>query len=275
MPSNTRSQSNRVHALIMDLAGTCVDFGSMAPIRAFRTLFAEAGIPISVEEARAPMGSEKRQHIAALLAMPRIADAWLGQHGRPAADADLDALYERLIPIQRAAIAERTTGITGLNGVIQYCSTHGIGIGVNTGYGRSMIDVLLQRLADQGFHPASVVAATDVTHPRPAPDMSLLGAMQLRAPCVQACVKVDDTAVGIEEGLNAGMWTVGVSVSGNGVGMDQPDWAALHEDEQARKREAAAGPLIAAGAHAVIDSIADLPAVLDQIGFRLRRGERP
>ena len=39
-----------------------------------------------------------------------------------------------------------------------------------------------------------------------------------------ACVKVDDTLPGIEEGLNAGMWTVAVALTGNGMGLSGKNW---------------------------------------------------
>lgn len=38
---------------------------------------------------------------------------------------------------------------------------------------------------------------------------------------VRGCIKVDDTLPGIEEGRNAGMWCVGISLAGNEVGLTQ------------------------------------------------------
>jgi phosphonoacetaldehyde hydrolase len=88
-------------------------------------------------------------------------------------------------------------------------------------------------------------------------------------------IKVDDTEVGIEEGLNGGTWAVGVAVSGNAFGMAEADVKALPADEFAARREAAIGKLQAAGAHYVIDSVADLMPVVYDIEARLARGERP
>ena len=48
----------------------------------------------------------------------------------------------------------------------------------------------------------------------------------------QNCCKVDDTVVGIDEGLNAGCWTVGLAISGNEVGLSYEEWSALSADEQ-------------------------------------------
>jgi phosphonoacetaldehyde hydrolase len=88
-------------------------------------------------------------------------------------------------------------------------------------------------------------------------------------------IKVDDTEVGIEEGINGGTWAVGVAVSGNAFGMAEADVKALPPHEFARLRTAAAQRLTAAGAHYVVDSVADLMPVVYDIEGRLARGERP
>jgi phosphonoacetaldehyde hydrolase len=92
--------------------------------------------------------------------------------------------------------------------------------------------------------------------------------MELGISSVSACVKVDDTTTGIEEGLRAGMWTVGVVMTGNEVGLPEADLAALPVDIREARRIAGYARLRAAGAHEVIDGIADLPALLDQVPFR-------
>lgn len=92
---------------------------------------------------------------------------------------------------------------------------------------------------------------------------------------VEAVVKIGDTVSDIEEGLNAGMWSIGVAVSGNEVGVDLAHWQTLPPDEQVARRNAAATKLAAAGAHAVIDSIAGCEGVLDDIEAALQRGEKP
>jgi len=105
--------------------------------------------------------------------------------------------------------------------------------------------------------------------------MCLENARRLGVYPMEAIVKVDDTIVGIEAGLNAGMWTVGVARSGNLVGLSEQELHQLPESEQASLVQMAAEKLYAGGAHYVIDTIAELPTVLKQIDELLRHGERP
>ncbi|MEL7400727.1 MAG: HAD-IA family hydrolase, partial [Pseudomonadota bacterium] len=128
---------------------------------------------------------------------------------------------------------------------------------------------------EQGYQPASCVFATEVVRGRPFPDMALTVAMELQASHMHGCVKVDDTIPGIEEGLRAGMWTVGVSVSGNEVGLDRDVWLALDASQQAELRAVAEQRLYDAGAHYVIDSVAQLPQVIEDISARLAAGDKP
>ena len=72
-----------VKAVIFDWAGTVVDYGSLAPMGAFVETFAGFGVPISIDEARGPMGMAKRPHIAAIMALPRVACKWAERHGHP------------------------------------------------------------------------------------------------------------------------------------------------------------------------------------------------
>ena len=88
-------------------------------------------------------------------------------------------------------------------------------------------------------------------------------------------VKVDDTVPGLLEGRHAGCWTVAVIVSGNEMGLTPAEWAALTPAEQSARRQQAEGRLSAAQADDVVDTVADLPAVLDRIQRRSAAGERP
>jgi phosphonoacetaldehyde hydrolase len=88
-------------------------------------------------------------------------------------------------------------------------------------------------------------------------------------------VKVDDTLPGILEGRSAGMWTVGLRMSGNFLGLDHNAYQALTPaqlDEQRQRIEALFAP---ARPHYLIDTLADLPPIIERINARMARGESP
>jgi phosphonoacetaldehyde hydrolase len=262
-------------AVILDWAGTTIDFGSLAPVYAFMELFAAEGIEVTQAEAREPMGTEKREHITRMLANPRIHARWLEVKGQEADSAEIDRLYHAFAPIQTRIVGERAQLIPGWKAAYDQLRAQGLKIGGNTGYGPGMMEPALIAAKDQGYEPDACVFATDVLRGRPYADMALALALQLSVNHVHACIKVDDTLPGIEEGLRAGMWTVGVSISGNEVGLDLADWQALSAIEQAQRRSKATQRFNDAGAHYVIDSVADLPGVIADINVRLARGEKP
>jgi phosphonoacetaldehyde hydrolase len=190
-------------------------------------------------------------------------------------EAAIDRLYQEFVPLQIAAIRDSAQLIPRCREVMTALRGRGIRIGANTGYSRDMLDVLAAAAAEQGYRPDSSICATEVPRGRPFPHMSLKNAIELEVATVHACVKVDDTVPGIEEGLNAGMWTVAVAISGNEVGLSPADWEALSPAEQQQRRHAAYTRLRASGAHYVIDSIADLLPYIEVIERRLARGEQP
>ncbi|MDV7390789.1 hypothetical protein RZS08_05515, partial [Arthrospira platensis SPKY1] len=52
--SYERAYRGPIQAVILDWAGTMVDFGSCAPAAVFQKVFADQGVPISMAEAREP-----------------------------------------------------------------------------------------------------------------------------------------------------------------------------------------------------------------------------
>jgi phosphonoacetaldehyde hydrolase len=105
--------------------------------------------------------------------------------------------------------------------------------------------------------------------------MCLQNAQQLGIYPMESCVKIGDTLPDVEEGLNAGMWTVGLAKSGNELGLNEAEITALPADELQARLRRAYDRMAATGAHYVVDTVADVVPVIDSIGQRLSRGERP
>jgi len=270
-----RSYRGPLRAVIFDWAGTTIDFGSCGPVNAFLAAFAYFEVPITPAQARGPMGMAKRDHVREVLREPEIASRWYATHGQAVNDQDVERIYQRFLVQQKELLADHAGLISGLLETLEVCRRMGLKIGSSTGYTRELMQVIVPLAAQQGYEPAAIVCADDVSPGRPAPWMCFENARQLGVFPTEAIVKVDDTTVGIQAGLNAGMWTVGVVRSGNLVGMSELEFAQLGTSAQNQKLRLAETALCEQGAHYLVDTVAELPLVLEAISARLREGVRP
>ncbi|KTC36407.1 phosphonoacetaldehyde hydrolase [Pseudomonas putida] len=265
----------RLQAAILDWAGTVVDFGSFAPTRIFVEAFATFDIELSLEEARGPMGMGKWDHIRSLCNQPQIAARFEQRFARQPSDADVTAIYERFMPLQIANVGKHSALIPGALAAIEYLRQAGLKIGTTSGYPRQVMDHVVAMAAVAGYRPDHVVAADDLLTGRPGPAQALANVIALGIGDVAACVKVDDTLPGILEGRSAGMWTVGLRFSGNFLGLDYPAFEVLTPSELEQHRQRIDALFTPARPHYLADTIADLPALIDEINLRMARGETP
>jgi phosphonoacetaldehyde hydrolase len=270
-----RRYNGPIEAVLLDWAGTTMDFGCMAPAVVFVEVFKRKGVPISVEEARAPMGAHKRVHIQRITELDSVSRRWKEKHGRLPNDADIDSMFTEFVPLQLDCLSTYSALIPGALEAVAKLRARGIKIGSTTGYLTDMMKINHADAKRQGYEPDVTVCASDVPAGRPLPYMCLQNAIRLGVTTVHACVKIDDTIPGVEEGLNAGMWTIGLAISGNEVGMTLDEWKALPAAAQKAKRERAYARMHQCGAHYTVDSIADIMPCVDDIQARIRRGETP
>ncbi|MBI1791691.1 MAG: phosphonoacetaldehyde hydrolase [Acidobacteria bacterium] len=264
-----------LRAVVLDWAGTVVDFGSVAPVAAFVETFRRRGVAVTAERARGPMGTPKKVHIGLMLKMDEVAREWERVHARRPDQADLDSLYQEFEPIQKALLPQYADLIPGTLEAVAAFRRRGLKIGTTTGYTASMMAILAPEARKRGFEPDAIVTADQVPSGRPHPWMCVAAAMRMQVYPMQAIVKVGDTLADIEEGLNAGMWSVGVVETGNEMGCSWPEFRELPIRVREDRRAKAFRKMQLAGAHAVVDSIAQVPALLDEIAARVARGERP
>ena len=270
-----RNYHGPIRAVIFDWAGTTMDFGCMAPAVVFQKVYEKAGVPISMEEARVPMGAHKRVHIGLISEIPSVRRRWVDAHGSDPVDEDIGKMFADFVPMQEACLSEYSTLIPGTLEVVGECRKRGYKIGSTSGYLPGMMAINLTDAEAQGYAPDATFGAGDVPRGRPFAHMVLRNILELDVSPVQSVVKVDDTLTGIEEGLNAGGWGVGLAISGNEVGITLDEWNALSEEVKQKHRDRIYPTMYQRGAHYVVDSIADLIPVFDDIEARLRRGENP
>jgi phosphonoacetaldehyde hydrolase len=257
------SLKTRFDLVIFDWAGTMVDFGCVAPVKALIEAFGAAGVVIDAATARRDMGRAKIEHVRALLREPTVAAAWRAHHGGSATAVDVDALMARLGPLMREHAARASTLIPGARDTFESLRAAGLRVASSTGYTREMMQPVLARAAQQGYLPEHVVCSGETPAGRPSPLMIYKACAELGVWPLSRVVKVDDAEAGIAEGKAAGAFTVGVA-SGNELGLSLEELQALAASERDSRIASARQALLAAGADLVIDSVAQLVPALER-----------
>ncbi len=270
-----RVEKKGIQALLLDWAGTAVDYGSIAPVEAFVRVFASRGVALDRTAVRGPMGVAKLDHVKALLAFDAVAIRWRELHGRDPDEGDAMSIHDELEPAMASLVAERSPLIPGQLELQEWARGRDIPIATGSGYTRSMMEPLLEAARAQGYEPDSVVLPEDVGAGRPAPLMAYASACRIGRWPLSNFVKIGDTPADMREGRAAGCWCVGYSRCGNELGLSPEEDLSLPDERRTELLELAEERLRAAGAHYVVEGPWEVLPVLEEIDARLRAGEHP
>lgn len=159
----------RLKLCIGDGAGSWFDIHSKAPVVAIQKTLSMYGVNASEMDIRRDMGLPKRQHFQGLLKMDHLAK----QFPQYDSHRDLEEILETYKSQQVDVLAknkEFTRLVDGAPEFIEFLKSQNIKIGLTSGYNRTVMDVILNSLASQGFMPDVSVSSTECNSRR---DMNL------------------------------------------------------------------------------------------------------
>lgn len=267
---------NKVEGVIFDWAGTAVDFGCFAPVNVFIDIFKNAGIEVTMEEAREPMGMLKIDHIRAMLSMPRISAKWEETYNRPFSEQDVENLYAKFEPALMSSLSEYTEPIPKVVETVQVLRSQGLKIGSTTGYTQTMMDVVVPNALKKGYGPDFYITPDGTnSFGRPYPYMIYRNMEALKLSASWKVVKVGDTTSDIKEAVNAGVWAVGVAIGSSEMGLSLGEFNALSNEEQEKVIAKTEQSFIQNGADFTIKSMSELPALIEKINGLISEGKRP
>lgn len=265
-----------IKGIIMDWAGTTVDYGCMAPVHVFLDIFRAIGIEPTMDEVRAPMGYLKRDHIKAMLDMPAIGEAFQAINGRAYHDADVDRLHDQFEPKLLSILHRFADPLPAVAETIAELRKQGYAIGATTGYNDAMMSIVAKVAEQNGYAPDYWLTPDSVGGKgRPYPYMIFANMIQLNMGMPYQVVKVGDTASDMQEARNAGVWAVGVVRGSSMLGLTEQEAAGMDAAELAQRMEEAKRSFMASGAHAVIEDMSGLPGVIAAMNESLAKGGRP
>ncbi len=270
MSNETMCVNDGIKAVIFDWAGTTVDYGCFAPLEVFLDIFAKAGVEISIEEARKPMGVLKIEHIRILLEEPRIKAEWTKVKGSEPTSKDVEELYEQYVPSLLSILKQYAVPNPGVIETVDKLRGMGLKIGSTTGYTDEMMEVVVPAAKELGYSPDYLVTPDGLPAGRPMPWMIYKNATHLGVYPMKSIVKVGDTISDIKEGKNASCWSVGVIEGSNELGLRLSEKESLSEEilnEMCKKVEQ---KYYEAGADFVVRKFSDLPALIEQINNKMK-----
>lgn len=245
-----------LEAIILDWAGTTVDYGCFAPVQAFAEVFNEWHLTPTLDEIREPMGMLKWDHINTMLAMPRLAASFRELYHREHCRQDVDQMYGIFENKLMAILADYTQ----LKPYVLYTAAslreRGIRIGSTTGYTDKMMEVVAAGAKKQGYEPDAWFSPNSTNNiGRPYPYMIFKNMMELKLSAVDRILKVGDTVSDILEGKNAGVFTAGIVEGSSEMGLSMEEYEALPTEEKDARCAMVAQKYREAGADYVFQDI--------------------
>lgn len=256
----------------MDWAGTSVDYGCFAPVAAFMESFKEIGISVRTEDIRAHMGLTKIEEIRALFNLDYVKESFTAKYGRDFNEADVQDRYASFQKVLFATLEQYSEPVPGVVETVSMLRSKGIKVGSTTGYTAGMMDVVIPAAASKGYVIDNCVTSDNLPGGRPAPYMIYKNMCDLAIPSRFSVIKYGDTIADIKEGVNAGVWSVGVILGSNELALTEEEVKSMPESALKARMKAVRNRMYAAGAHYVVDSIEELPALVESIDSRMTQG---
>jgi len=255
-----------IEAVIFDWAGTTVDYGSLAPVIAFKKAFKDAGIELSDDDIRQDMGMAKWDHIGKILELDDVKQQWQEKYSTLPNNDDRKKIYEGFQQSLLHYLKEYTELKAGVLKTFNYLKEYGIKVATTTGYTAEMMKIVEDKAAEDGYTPDLVVTSEDVNNEgRPSPAMIQFIMEKFNIDDPKKVIKVGDTLVDIEEGQNAGVKTVGIVEGSSLMGLSQVEFDELSNEEQIAKRNEVKRRFDSVNADFVIDSIFDLVQIIEYL----------
>ncbi|MHC5249543.1 phosphonoacetaldehyde hydrolase [Enterococcus sp. LJL90] len=249
--------------IIFDWAGTTVDDGCMAPVAAFREAFQAFDIQLTDAEIREPMGLLKKDHIRYLLQLPQVARSWQQNHSELSEEMAVEKIYQIFSERLFRDLANYAVPKAGVIEVVQELRELGVQIGSTTGYTREMMEVVAPAAKKLGFAPDVLVNPDEVNDfGRPYPYMIFENMEKMQLKSVADILKVGDTIADIQEGINAGVQTVGIIEGSSLSGLSVSEYNSLTKEQQLAVASATREKYVAAGADFVLENITELIAIV-------------
>lgn len=256
----------KIEAVIFDWAGTLVDYGCMASAITYKEIFKEYGVTLKNQDVRNGMGLDKVDHVRKILSIDHVAEQWLKNTGMEPNEGDVREINRKFEKGIINNFEKYTEPKEYVKVTIDQLRMQGIRIGSTTSYTHEMADVLMKLTKKNDILIDLVINSQDTNGlGRPYPYMIFKNMERLGISSVKNVVKVGDTVNDIKEGVNAGVYSIGITDGSSEMGLSYDEFEALSEAEKEERRNVVRERFKRAGAFYVMNNVKSLPYIINAI----------
>ena len=261
-----------IKACIFDLGGTIVDKYSLSPLLSLQKAYSLKKLYVPNKLIIKDMGKHKFEHIRELCNENLINTQFRIHNDRDISTIDMESIFNDFNDIQIQYMNMNLNIIPETSSIIHYLRQNDIKVGITTGFNNVQMNIAVDKLRYNHIIIDSAVSSEFSSRPLPHMIRKNMNNLQIEDP--KQVIKIDDTCVGIQEGINAGCYTVGVarwSVNMDMFSLDTLTKEAFteacfnHTDIINHKLIESRRRLKEAGADFVIDTLDELPSIIKSI----------
>ena len=256
---------NMIKVVNIDTGGVRGDKNCTQPVKAFIAAVESLGLKKDevLDLIYGNMGMSKKPHLRSIIFSEKGKRLFSAVHNRDPQEADVDKAYTVFLDIQRGLLQKGYPIVPGCEAAHKKMKQMGLTVIGTTGYDREMCDLANTWLAKQGSVVEASITPEDAGGGRPAPwqiHQVMKKAYELTGEYIKPSevVTIDDTPAGMKAGRNAGTWCIGIA--GTSILQNQ------YPNDSTKISDA----LFAAGAHMVVNSIADVPEAIESLNSHFK-----
>ena len=266
--------NRNLKGIILDVAGTFIDFGSMAPTVALINAFNKNGVNLTSKEVRYGMGLLKIDHTRAIFSQNSVISKLKTINNKLPNEDDFLRVYQDIEIGLKSIVKDFCEPINGIYELKEFAMNEGIKIGTTTGYTNDMMEIILPELEKNNLIMDSMVNPSMVKSGRPNPWMIYKNMENMNIYPTYDMIKIGDTFADIDEGKSAGMWVVALA-TGNELGLTYEKYLQLEEPILNKKIKDIKYNFLNYGDHYVCDGIWEVIPIIQIISKKISQNEYP
>jgi len=257
-----------IKACIFDLGGTIVDRYSLTSLLSLRKLFINRGINLNNDLLLKGVGMNNQKHILNILNDKTILKKWFNRYKDYPDEYDVKVLLDEFNREQCGYSETIIDILPETRECIDYLGFNYIKTGCTTRFDKENMKAIQNKLERNDIYLDSYVSSEGN---KPCPFMIQENMKRLGISNPKEVLKIDDSTLGIEEGKNAGCITVAVarwSIHMNIMNISDAYEFDERYPEIQDKLKHSRNVLRDAGADYVIDTLDELPRVIESINYK-------